>query len=189
MADASSQAGKVSAAAEPMSAVQAAFFAQEAPVFAAFAQQFSLDPDVVYLMAAQKGSLPVSVRKRYQEGLDQIARDPYPVHLEPPATTRARIAHGYGASVDEIAISRNTTDALSQILMGIEWRRGDEILVSPMEHPAGISTVLRMSAIAPASAWNRLTALCLARRQTLPTRSPARSPHGAAVAPRQRFAA
>ena len=146
MADASSQAGKVSAAAGPMSAAQAAFFAQEAPVFQAFAQQFSLDPKVVYLMAAQKGSQPVSVRKRYQEGLDQIARDPYPVHLEPPATTRARIAHGYGASVDEIAISRNTTDALSQILMGIEWQRGDEILVSPMEHPAGISTVLRMSA-------------------------------------------
>ena len=146
MADASSQAGKVSAAAGPMSAAQAAFFAQEAPVFQAFAQQFSLDPEVVYLMAGQKGSQPVSVRKRYQEGLDQIARDPYPVHLEPTATTRARIAHGYGASVDEIAISRNTTDALSQILMGIEWQRGDEILVSPMEHPAGLATVLRMSA-------------------------------------------
>ena len=61
-------------------------------------------------------------------------------------TTRARIAHGYGASVDEIAISRNTTDALSQIVMGIEWQCGDEILVSPMEHPAGLATVLRMSA-------------------------------------------
>jgi selenocysteine lyase/cysteine desulfurase len=30
--------------------------------------------------------------------------------------------------------------------MGIEWQRGDEILVTPMEHPAGVSTVLRMSA-------------------------------------------
>jgi selenocysteine lyase/cysteine desulfurase len=130
----------------PMSAEQAAFFAQEAPVFRAFAQQFSLDPKVVYLMAGQKGSQPDSVRKRYQEGLDQIARDPYPVHLEPTAATRARIAAGYGASVDEIAISRNTTDALAQILMGFEWQRGDEILVSPMEHPAGLATVLRLSA-------------------------------------------
>jgi selenocysteine lyase/cysteine desulfurase len=125
---------------------QAAFFAQEGPAFEAFAQQFSLDPAIVYLMAGQKGSLPESVRRRYHEGLEQIARDPYPVHLEPPAVTRARIAQGYGASVDEIAIARNTTDALSQILMGIEWQRGDEILVSPMEHPAGLATVLRMSA-------------------------------------------
>jgi selenocysteine lyase/cysteine desulfurase len=129
-----------------MSAEQAAFFAREGPVLAAFAQQFCLDPEIVYLMAGQKGSVPDSVRKRYQEGLDQIARDPYPVHLEPTETTRARIAKGYGASVDEIAISRNTTDALSQILMGIEWQRGDEILATPMEHPAGLATVLRMSA-------------------------------------------
>lgn len=129
-----------------MSPDQAVFFAREAPFFQAFAQQFSLDPKVIYLMAGQKGSIPNSVRQRYRDGLDQIARDPFPVHLEPTAETRARIAKGYGAQVDEIAISRNTTDALSQILMGIEWQRGDEILVSPMEHPAALATVLRLSA-------------------------------------------
>ena len=129
-----------------MSAAQAAFFVREAPFFRDFAQQFSLDPKVVYLMAGQKGSQPARVRKRYQEGLDETARDPYPVHLEPTADTRARIARGYGATVDEIAISRNTADALSQILMGIEWQRGDEILVSPLEHPAGLSPVLRLAA-------------------------------------------
>lgn len=128
-----------------MNAEQAAFFAREAPTFAAFAREFSLDPKVVYLMAGQKGSQPNRVRQRYQEGLDQIARDPFPVHLEPPAAIRSKIAQGYGASVDEIAISRNTTDALGQILMGIEWQRGDEILVTPMEHPAGLATVLRLS--------------------------------------------
>ncbi len=146
MADVSRAPGDLSVSAGPMSVAQAAYFAREGPVLQAFAQQFSLDPKIVYLMAGQKGSQPDSVRKRYQEGLDQIARDPYPVHLEPTATTRARIARGYGASVDEIAISRNTTDALSQILMGIEWQRGDEILVTPMEHPAGVATVLRLAA-------------------------------------------
>src|SRR4051794_5937051 len=99
-----------------MNADQAAFFSREAPFFRQFAQQFSLDPKVVYLMAGQKGSQPDSVRKRYQQGLDETARDPYPVHLEPIAETRARIAKGYGATVDEIAISRNTADALSLIL-------------------------------------------------------------------------
>ena len=129
-----------------MSAEQAVFFAREAPFFRGFARQFSLDPKVVYLMAGQKGSQPHSVRKRYQQGLDETARDPFPVHLEPTADTRARIASGYGASVDEIAISRNTADALSLILMGIEWQGGDEILVSPMEHPAGMAPVLRLAA-------------------------------------------
>ena len=146
MPDAGGRSGHALAATGTLSAEQTAFFAQEAPFFRDFAQQFSLDPKVVYLMAGQKGSQPISVRKRYQEGLDETARDPFPVHLEPTADTRARIARGYGASVDEIAISRNTTDALGQILMGIEWQRGDEILVTPMEHPAGLATVLRLSA-------------------------------------------
>ncbi|MBM3340669.1 MAG: aminotransferase class V-fold PLP-dependent enzyme [Betaproteobacteria bacterium] len=145
MPDPDSPSAEAATSSVRMSAAQAAFFARQSPVFEAFARQFSLDPKVVYLMAGQKGSQPDSVRKRYQEGLDQIARDPFPVHLEPTATTRERIARGYGASVDEIAISRNTTDALGQILMGIEWQRGDEILVTPMEHPAGLATVLRVS--------------------------------------------
>ena len=94
MVEGSSRAAKIAPGAGAMSAAHAAFFAREGPVMAAFAQQFSLDPEIVYLMAGQKGSQPASVRKRYQEGLDQIARDPYPVHLEPTETTRARIAAG-----------------------------------------------------------------------------------------------
>ena len=35
-----------------MSAAQAEFFAREGPVFEAFAKQFSLDPEIVYLMAS-----------------------------------------------------------------------------------------------------------------------------------------
>ena len=51
-----------------MSPDQAVFFAREAPFFQAFAQQFSLDPKVIYLMAGQKGSIPNSVRQRYRDG-------------------------------------------------------------------------------------------------------------------------
>ena len=83
----------VSPGSRRMSASQSAYFEEESPFFHAFANRFSLDPGVVYLMAGQKGSQPDSVRKRYQEGLDQIARDPFPVHLEPTATTRERIAN------------------------------------------------------------------------------------------------
>jgi hypothetical protein len=85
---------------------QAAFFATEEPFFQDFARQFTLDPRVVYFMAGQKGSQPASVLARYKEGLDQTARDPFPVYVEPSAQTRAKIARGYGATVDEIAISR-----------------------------------------------------------------------------------
>jgi selenocysteine lyase/cysteine desulfurase len=119
------------------------YFTSEEPYFDAFAKEFSLDPNVVYFMAGQKGSMPKSVMARLKEGLDETARDPFPVYVEPSAQTRETIARCYGTSPDQIAITRNTTDALALIFNGIDWKPGDEILVSPLEHPSGVTTVLR----------------------------------------------
>lgn len=65
--------------------------------------------------------MPKEVLNHFKEGLDQVAQNPFPIYLEEPEVTRSKIARGYGARVDEIAISRNTTDAVSQILSGIDW--------------------------------------------------------------------
>jgi selenocysteine lyase/cysteine desulfurase len=118
---------------------------REEPFFAEFAREFTISHEHKYLVASQKGSMPIPVMRRYKEGLDQIARDPFPVYLEPSAITRATIAKGYGARVDEIAIARNTTDAISQILNGIHWQPGDEILCSTMEYPNCVATVRRVA--------------------------------------------
>ena len=95
--------------------------------------------------AAQKGSMPVPIMKRYKEGLDQVARDPHPVYLEPSEETRKKIAGCYGANTDEIAISRNTTDAVAMILSGMDWKSGDELLTSTMEYPNCVATMLRVA--------------------------------------------
>ncbi len=123
-----------------------AYFAAEEPYFKQLAQEFTLDPNVVYFMAAQKGSMPRAVLARMKEGLDQGARDPFPVYVEPSAKTRATIARCYGTTPDQIAITRNTTDALSLIFNGIDWKAGDELLMTPLEHPTGITLALRTAA-------------------------------------------
>ncbi|MFK7964196.1 MAG: aminotransferase class V-fold PLP-dependent enzyme [Burkholderiaceae bacterium] len=122
------------------------FFKREEPFFQEFSAQFSLDPEVVYFMAGQKGSMPQAVLARLKSGLDETARDPFPVYVEPSAETRARIARCYGTTADQIAITRNTTDALSLVFNGIDWQVGDEILMSPLEHPSGITAALRAAA-------------------------------------------
>jgi len=138
-------------AAKPPTAAGAAsgdlegFLASEEAFFQEFARTLLLDPAVPYFAAGQKGTQPRPILERFKEGLDQIARDPFPVYLEPSATTRAKIAKSYGARVDEIAISRNTTDGVSQILNGIAWQRGDEILASTMEYPNCVATILRVA--------------------------------------------
>jgi len=118
---------------------------REEPFFAEFARLFTISDEHKYLATGQKGSMPIPVMKHFKEGLDQIAKDPFPVYLEPSEVTRAKIAKGYGARVDEIAISRNTTDAISQILSGIDWRHGDEILCSPLEYPNCVATIRRVA--------------------------------------------
>ena len=122
-----------------------ALLAADEPFFAEFANLFTLSGEHKYLVASQKGSMPRPVLQRFKEGLDQIAADPFPVYLEPSAVTRATIAKGYGARVDEIAIARNTTDAVSQVLSGIDWRPGDEILCSTLEYPNCVATVRRVA--------------------------------------------
>ena len=86
------------------------FLASQEPYFREFAKMFLLDPKTTYLAAGQKGSQPIPILRRFKEGLDQIAKDPFPVYLEPSEKTRGKIARSYGATVDEIAISRNASE-------------------------------------------------------------------------------
>ena len=120
-------------------------FAAEEAFFAEFGRVFTINPRDRYFSAAQKGSMPIPILRHFKEGLDQIAADPHPVYLEPSAETRAKIAPCYGAGTDEIAISRNTTDAVSMVLSGIPWKRGDELLTSTMEYPNCVATMLRVA--------------------------------------------
>jgi isopenicillin-N epimerase len=145
-AAAAGKTGGVAAVSPTLSSDATAYFAAEEPYFTNLAKEFTLDPDVVYFMAAQKGSMPKAVLARMKEGLDLIARDPFPVYAEPSAKTREKIAKAYGTTTDQIAITRNTTDALTLAMMGIEWKPGDELLISPLEHPTGITLALRVAA-------------------------------------------
>lgn len=117
----------------------------EEAFFTDFSKTFTIHPLNRYFAAAQKGSMPIPIMKRYKEGLDQVARDPFPVYLEASAETRKKIARCYGANTDEIAIARNTTDAVSVILNGIDWKSGDELLTSTMEYPNCVATMLRVA--------------------------------------------
>jgi isopenicillin-N epimerase len=128
-----------------LTADMASYFAGEEPFFRTLAEEFTLDPKIVYFMAAQKGSMPKAVVARMKEGIDQLAADPFPVYVEPSKTTREKIAKAYGTSADQIAITRNTTDALTLALMGIEWKAGDELLMTPLEHPTGITIAHRIA--------------------------------------------
>jgi L-cysteine/cystine lyase len=58
---------------------------------------------------------------------------------------RERFASIFGANADEIALTRSTTEGVNVALLGLSWRRGDEVVTTSLEHP-GIITPLALVA-------------------------------------------
>jgi len=50
---------------------------------------------------------------------------------------RTKLAGFIGASPDEVAITRNTTEGMNFVANGLGMEAGDEVLLSNMEHPGG----------------------------------------------------
>lgn len=48
--------------------------------------------------------------------------------------TRATVASLLNAQPSEIALMRSTTEGMNVALMGMEWRRGDEVITTQLEH-------------------------------------------------------
>ena len=51
---------------------------------------------------------------------------------------RAKLARFINASSDEVVMTRNTTEGMNFVANGLDLKEGDEVLLSSMEHPAGI---------------------------------------------------
>lgn len=124
-----------------------AIFSPEAEerYFSAFSGMFKISGKRRYIIPTKKGAMPGPVLRNYKKGLDRIAKKPRRVFLEKTEVTREKIAKGYGARLDEIAISQNTTDAISQVLNGIAWNKGEEILCSTLEYPSSVATIRRVA--------------------------------------------
>ncbi len=62
--------------------------------------------------------------------------------LEPQSeTVRAGLAEVFGCSPEEIAITRNASESLEILLMGLDLKSGDEILTSTQDYPRMLTTL------------------------------------------------
>lgn len=52
---------------------------------------------------------------------------------------RTKIARFIGADPDEVALTRNATEAMNTVASGLDLAAGDEVLISDQEHPGGRS--------------------------------------------------
>lgn len=55
------------------------------------------------------------------------------------AQAREAAARIFNATVDEVLVTRNTTEGINIVLSGLDWNRGDEIVICDMEHGSVIA--------------------------------------------------
>ncbi len=104
------------------------------------ADEFPLRSDICYLNHAAIGVWPrrtaAAVRAFADDNMVQGATD-YPRWMQVERELRGRLARLlHAASSDDIALVKNTSEALSLIAYGLEWQPGDNIVSTDQEFPS-----------------------------------------------------
>ena len=51
---------------------------------------------------------------------------------------RAQLGRVFGAGADEVALTHSTSEGISIVAWSLNWREGDEVVISNTEHPANV---------------------------------------------------
>jgi selenocysteine lyase/cysteine desulfurase len=116
--------------------------AGDEPFWFEIQQAFTVDRSVVNLNNAGVSPSPAMVQAAHKGHLDFSNSMPPPVALwevlEPQReTVRQRLARTFGVGSDgeEIALVRNASEGLEICQLGVDLRRGDEVLASNQDYP------------------------------------------------------
>ncbi len=99
-----------------------------------------LQPGLIFLNHGSFGSCPRPVQKFRAEILQRMERQPvqfFVRDLEPMLDkARAAVAKFVGARADDLVFVQNATSGINTVLRSLEFRRGDELLVTDQEYNA-----------------------------------------------------
>jgi selenocysteine lyase/cysteine desulfurase len=107
-------------------------------------EAFTVDRAIINLNNAGVSPSPRLVQDAMKRHLDYSNEAPVQTMwrvLEPQReTVRAGLARMFGADAEEIAITRNATEALQILQMGFDLKAGDEVVISTSDYPHMIET-------------------------------------------------
>lgn len=105
----------------------------------ALRRQFPQTASAVYLNTGTVGLCPLPVvdalleQTRAFELAGQLGWGPAETAMN---EARVRLASCLGARADDLVLTRNATDGTNMVATGLDWRPGDEVLLSGEEHPS-----------------------------------------------------
>src|ERR1700693_4038808 len=95
--------------------------------------------DAIYLNVAAQGPMPRVAIRAVQQALEwkkfphRMADD---VYFALPDRVRASLATLLGAESQDVAITAGTSSGIAAVAAGLDWQRGDEVLIAKGEFPA-----------------------------------------------------
>ena len=98
-----------------------------------------------YLNTGWSGPPPTRVALAMKERIDQeleqgpIMPEVLAAGREIQAQAREAAARILNASIEEVLVTRNTTEGLNIVLSGLDWNQGDEIIICDVEHGSVIA--------------------------------------------------
>ncbi len=104
-----------------------------------YQHEFPVNEQCVYLNHAAVAPWPVSASDAVAGFATENSvrgASNYPHWLTAEKRLRDQLAQILGASADEVALVKNTSEALSFVAAGIDWQRGDRVLISDEEFPS-----------------------------------------------------
>ncbi|MBW3564767.1 MAG: aminotransferase class V-fold PLP-dependent enzyme [Acidobacteria bacterium] len=112
-------------------------------------EHWLLDPEIVFLNHGSFGAAPKVVLAEQTRLRERMEREPVIFFVrkleEALDAVRERIARLVGASFESIALVPNATTAVNSVLSSIDFRPGDEILVTDQEYNACRNVIDRVA--------------------------------------------
>lgn len=104
--------------------------------------EFMVREQFAYMNNGTLGPTPKPVFYTVVERYRELAADPGAPNTaqgDAAEDVRRKAAAFVGANLDEIALTRNTTEGMNFIANGLDLKAGDEVLLSFHEHPGGLN--------------------------------------------------
>jgi selenocysteine lyase/cysteine desulfurase len=109
--------------------------------------QFNITDGLTFMNNGTYGPTPRVVVEAFARYERELAEDPTDNYRnEGRDAVRARMATFVGATADEIALTRSTSEGMNIFIRGLDWRPGDEVIYCTHEHGGGIQPLQHIEA-------------------------------------------
>ena len=109
--------------------------------------QFNIVDGLTFMNNGTYGPTPRVVVEAFARYERELAEDPTDNYRnEGRDVVRARMAAFVGATADEIALTRSTSEGMNIFIRGLDWKAGDEVVLCTHEHGGGIQPLQQIEA-------------------------------------------